>query len=679
MDHNGTLTIDGRLHPVGTHKNLLEVIRSAGIDLPTFCYHSDLSVYSSCRLCMVEVEGRGIVTSCMQRPEPGMIVRTNTAELRRIRRILVELLLASHKVDCPSCPKAVTCQLQRLASRLGVGRVRYRHKPPELPIDESSQALVRDGNKCVLCGDCVRMCNEVQGIGVLEFAHRGSRIQVLPPFGHGLAHVECVDCGQCAAVCPTGALTPKSHVDRVWKALHDPTVKVVAQVAPAVRVGIGEAFGLEPGQSHIGQVVRALRAMGFDRVYDTAFAADLTVVEEGTEFLKRLKERRGLPQFASCCPAWVKMVELHYPDRLENLSSCRSPQQMFGSLAKRHLPQSELGVTADKVFVVSIMPCTAKKFESSREEFHQDGVPDVDAVLTTQELVQMIKEVGLDFAALEPDRLDMPYGFKSGAGVLFGTTGGVAEAILRFAGTKLVGRPPEPVAFSSMRGMEACKEAVVHLGDVPVRVAVVHGLAAARSLLADIAADRRAYDLVEVMACPGGCVGGAGQPPARDARARAARQDGIYQSDTMLQMQSSEENPYLRRLYEEVLGEPSGELAHGWLHTQYRSRRRTTTHQVELAPNGEAPIKVEVCVGTNCHLSGSHRLLRRLLDHLEQTSQGHLVDVTGTFCNEVCDRGPAVRVNGHILEKCTIEQLVGRVEAELAGIEQTSSSGKHGG
>lgn len=664
MDQNKTLTIDGRLHPLGEHRNLLEVIRSAGVDLPTFCYHSDLSVYSSCRLCIVEVEGRGIITSCMQKPEAGMIVRTSTAELRRIRRILVELLLASHKVDCPSCAKAPPCQLQKLATRLGISRVRYRHQAPELPIDDSSEALLRDGNKCVLCGDCVRMCSEVQGIGVLEFAHRGSRIQVLPPFGHGLADVECVDCGQCAAVCPTGAISPKSHVDRVWQALHDPDVKVIAQVAPAVRLGIGEAFGLAPGQNHIGQVVRALRNLGFYRVYDTAFAADMTVVEEGTEFLKRLREGERLPQFASCCPAWVKMVELHYPDLMDHLSSCRSPQQMFGSLVKRRFAEWEPGVSAKQLFVVSVMPCTAKKFEASREEFSQAGVPDVDAVLTTQELAQMIREVGLDFASLEPDRLDMPYGFKSGAGVLFGTSGGVAEAVLRYAAGKLGCRPPETPAFSSIRGMESCKEAVVELGDTPVRVAVVHGLAQARRLLAEISAGDRVYDLVEVMACPGGCVGGAGQPFARDAAVRAARQQGIYQSDTMLQMQSSEENPYLRQLYQEVLGEPNSEVAHAWLHTHYRSRRRTT-HQVELGTGEDAPVKVEVCLGTSCHLSGSHQLFRRLLDHLEETSQGHLVDVMGTFCNELCDRGPAVRVNGETMEKCTLEQLVGRVESAL--------------
>lgn len=666
MDKNATITIDGRLCRIGEHKNLLEVIRSAGIDLPTFCYHSDLSVYGACRLCIVEIEGRGVVTSCTQCPEPGMIVRTSTAELRRIRRITVELLLASHKVDCPACSKASTCQLQRLATRLGVSKVRYRHKHQELPVDDSSEAILRDPNKCVLCGDCVRMCDEIQGIGVLDFAHRGSNIQVLPSFGHALSHVECVDCGQCSAVCPTGALTPKSHIDRVWKAIHDPTVRVVAQVAPAVRVGIGEAFGLSPGQTHMGHVVSALRALGVDRVYDTAFAADLTVLEEGTEFLTRMKEGKRLPQFTSCCPAWVKLVEQHYPEMLRNLSSCRSPQQMFGSLVKRSLPAEEPGLTPDKLFVVSIMPCTAKKFEASREEFSKDGVPDVDAVLTTQELAQMIREAGLDFVSLEPDRLDMPYGFKSGAGVLFGTTGGVSEAVLRFAGGILAKRQVGHIPFNAVRGMDELREASIDIGQGTVRIAVVHGLAAARRLMADIIAGNKNYDLVEVMACPGGCIGGAGQPATRDQRTKSARQNGIYRIDTMLQMHDSDDNPYLKRLYEDVLGKPNSGIAHEWLHTEYHSRKRTASHDVELGADSQAAVKVDVCVGTNCHLRGSHDLLKRLLGHIENSACGHLVDVNATFCNEVCDRGPAVRVNGQTVEKCTFDQLISRVEAEIA-------------
>ncbi|HAP31823.1 MAG TPA: ferredoxin, partial [Firmicutes bacterium] len=337
ITENNTLVIDGRTATIGQQRNLLELIRSVGINMPTFCYHSDLSVYGACRLCVVDIQGRGVVASCTTAPEPGMVVHTNTAELRKVRRITAELLLASHEVSCPTCPKATSCQLLDLTARLGVGTVRYRSKGQKLPVDISSPAVARDPNKCVLCGDCVRICQEVQGIGALDFAYRGSKVQVLPAFGQGLGDVECVNCGQCANICPTGALTVKSDVERVWQALHDPSIIVAVQVAPAVRIGIGEAFGLTAGETYMGQIAAALRHMGASYVYDTAFAADLTVLEEGTEFLNRLRSGERLPQFTSCCPAWVKLAEQRYSDMLENLSSCKSPQQMLGSLVKCEL------------------------------------------------------------------------------------------------------------------------------------------------------------------------------------------------------------------------------------------------------------------------------------------------------------------------------------------------------
>jgi len=665
---DGTIVLDGRMVPIGDHVNLLDLIRASGIDLPTFCYHSDLSVYGACRLCIVEVAGRGIVTSCTARPEPGMVVSTRSAELRNIRKLTAELLLANHDLSCPTCTRAGSCQLRRLAERMGIDRIRFRQRQERLPVDQSSIALVRDPNKCVLCGDCVRVCREVQGIGVLDFANRGSKVQVTPAFGQGLGEVECVHCGQCVNVCPTGALAARSQVNEVWAAIHDPELTVVAQVAPAVRVGIGEAFGLPPGESHIGQTVAALRAMGFDRVYDTGFGADLTVLEEGTEFVRRYRTGRDLPLFTSCCPAWVKLVEQWYPQLLGNLSTCRSPQQALGRLVKRELPR-EIGVAPEKIFMVSIMPCTAKKFEAGRPEMATDGRPDVDAVITVPELVQMIAECGLDFAGLEPDRMDLPYGFKSGAGVLFGTTGGVTEAVLRYA-AEVMGKPlGRPTGFHEVRGMERLREVEVELGDGKLRLAVVHGLAAAQKLVEDVLAGKRQYDLVEVMACPGGCVGGAGQPPARTPSVRAARQASIYQSDTMLQMHNSQDNPYLQRVYADTLGEPGSPAAHDLLHTHYHPRRRTGAIEVEItgaAEPSDRAVRVEVCVGTNCHLRGSHDLLHRLIDQVNERGWGHLVDITATFCNEVCERGPAVRIDDELYEACTLEMVLDRLEHALA-------------
>lgn len=667
-----TLTIDGRLVTIGTERNLLDLIRRAGVEIQTFCYHSDLSVYGACRLCIVDLGDGEIVTACTTAPRPGMVVRTNTAELRQTRRITLELLLAGHDVSCPTCPKSATCRLLDLATRLGVNTVRYRAKAEKRPIDRSSASLVRDPNKCVLCGDCVRLCWEVQGIGVLDFAYRGSQLQVLPAFGLGMGEVECVHCGQCSSVCPTGALAIKSDIDQVWQALHDKTKLVVAQVAPAVRVGIGEAFGLPAGETYMGQVAMALRCMGVARVYDTAFAADLTVLEEGTEFLQRLRSGENLPQFTSCCPSWVKLVEQQYPDMLGNLSTCRSPQQMFGSILKRELAK-ETGMSPDDIFVLSVMPCTAKKFEASRPEFAKENQRDVDAVITTQELALMIREAGLDFASLEPDRLDMPFGFKSGAGVLFGATGGVAEAVLRFAGEIVAKRRVNPAEFHQVRGLEDTKEAFIDLGDTKLSVAVVYGLAAAQRLVDSIRDGRVHYDLIEVMACPGGCIGGAGQPSMKNNAVRSARHEGIQRIDTTLQMHASQENPYLQQLYANVLGEPGSAIAHEILHTTYRSRRRIGALDIgvdEAASDGDgqvdgAPVRIEVCVGTNCHLRGSHTLFHRLIDHIDANALGHLVEIGATFCHEVCDKGPTAKFDGEILEKCTFEDLCARLDRKL--------------
>ena len=664
--NNTTLILDGQTVAFDGERNLLEVVRRANIDLPTFCYHSDLSIYGACRLCLVQVEGRGIVPACSTPPEAGMHVRTVTEEIREIRRITVELLLANHHAHCATCAKSSTCQLRSLARRLGVETVRFKPVGEKVEVDRTSPSLVRDPNKCVLCGDCVRMCAEVQGVGAIDFAHRGSRACVAPAFGKTLDKVECVYCGQCASVCPTGALTPKSDVERVWKALDNKTLTVVAQIAPAVRVALGEQFGFPAGAVSTGQMVAALRAMGFSKVYDTAFAADLTVIEEANEFLKRRAAGERLPQFTSCCPGWVKFAEQYYPSLLPNLSTCRSPQQMLGSLAKDTLP-AQLGIDRRHLVVVSIMPCTAKKFEAARPEFQQDGQPDVDYVLTTQELARMIEEAGLRFEHLEPQSLDMPLGFKTGAGLIFGNSGGVSEAVLRYASETLTGTRSDRVDYHEVRGEAACREVTFTAGGTTLKLAVVSGLRAARTLVDRIRAGTYHCDFVEVMACPGGCVGGAGQPVTRDITARRKRTRGLYEADKELQLHKSQDNHFVAHCYEQTLGTPNSPKAHALLHTHYHSRRRMEGDGVALTGNADGRLPVRVCVGTSCFVRGSQALLQGLMRHIEANGLTDRVDLQATFCFESCNRGPTVRIGEQVFERCTLDRARAALTDVLAG------------
>jgi NADH-quinone oxidoreductase subunit G len=660
------MIIDGREVELGTEKNLLELIRRSGIDLPTFCYHSDLSVYGACRLCLVSVEGRGLVAACSTAPEQGMKVRTSTEEIRDIRRIAVELLLANHEQSCPTCAKSSSCQLQGLARKLGIEKVRFAPSHPAAPVDRSSLALVRDPNKCILCGDCVRFCAEIQGIGAIDFANRGSQVAVQPAFGRDLASGECVNCGQCASVCPTGAIVPRSETREVWKALEDTEKTVVAQIAPAVRVALGEHFGIAPGVLTTGQIAAALKIMGFRQVYDTSFAADLTVIEEAEEFLARKTAGERLPLFTSCCPAWVKFAEHHYPDLLPNLSSCRSPQAMFGSLAREVLP-ARLGIEEKNLFVVSIMPCTAKKYEARRPELARGGSPDVNAVITTQELAAMIGEAGIRFDQLAPESLDTPFGFKTGAGVIFGASGGVSEAVLRYAAEKLSGQRLDAVDFPAVRGESGTRTVVVRVGTTQIRLAVVAGLAAARTLADKIRSGEESYDIVEVMACPGGCVGGAGQPVTRDPAARRARAKGLYTADKTLELHSSQDNYVVRECYAQTLGAPGSSVAHELLHTVYQSRKRIVDNGIELRGQGsDALLEVSVCVGTSCYLRGSQDLLRALISRLEEKGIAEAVDLKATFCFERCGRGPTVRVGDMIIEKCTVDKALAAIETALS-------------
>ena len=665
-----TVTIDGRIIALEGERNLLKLIRKSGIDLPTLCYHPDLTAYGSCRLCIVDIEGRGIFSSCSTPPEAGMVIRTNTEELREIRKITVELLLANHKRECTSCRRNGSCQLQRIAQRLGVGDIRFRHVNTPQPIDSSSISLIRDPNKCILCGNCVRYCSEIQGVAAIDFAYRGHKAAVLPPFNHGMGEGECINCGQCTAVCPTGALVPVSEVDAVWKAIHDPQKTVVVQLAPAVRVAIGEHFGLEYRSQTTGQVVAALKRIGCDIVYDTSFSADLTVVEEANEFIARKTNGEHLPILTSCCPGWVKFVEQYFPQNLHNLSSCRSPQQMMGSLVKHTLP-GQLGKNRDDIVMVAIMPCTAKKYEARRPEFITAGVPDVDYVLTTQELAMMIEETGLSLGELNPASFDMPMGFKTGAGVIFGNSGGVTEAVLRYATGKLTGQNLIDPEFQELRGEDSLRVIRTSIGGMELRLAIVHGLAKARQAMEQINDGSLVVDLVEVMACPGGCIGGAGQPLARNIKEkRRIRTTSLYTTDRQLDLHSSQENHFVNECYQKYLGEPGSRAAHQLLHTHYNQRRRLGQDEMVVEPVTEAhtadmPLTVRVCAGTGCFLRKSQSIIQGLMKHIEANDLTERVNIQASYCFELCSEGPNVAVGETIISQATLEKVVSAIHEEL--------------
>ena len=548
----GYMIIDGQKVEFADEKNILTLVRKAGIDLPTFCYHSELSVYGACRMCMVEDKRGGTVASCSAPPRDGMEIYTNTVRLKKYRKMILELILANHDRDCTVCEKNGRCRLQELAIRFGIKRIRFEKDHGTLPVDNSSAAIVRNPNKCILCGDCVRMCEEVQGVGVLGLAYRGSRIRVTPAFNRPLSRTECVGCGQCRTVCPTGALTIRNDTEKAWAALQDKSKRVIAQIAPAVRVALGEEFGLEPGEAAMGKIVAALRKMGFDQIYDTCLGADLTVMEEGWELEERLAGKEALPLFSSCCPAWVKYAENRYPELLGNISSCRSPQQMFGAVIKEQFKKMKEEDGKENV-VIAIMPCTAKKYEAAKPEYCHGGEYDVDMVITTQELAMMIKEQGIIFNELEYEAPDMPFGLASGAGVIFGVSGGVAEAVLRRCSRDKTPAGFKELAFTGIRGMKGMKEAEADIGGRRIQVAVVNGLKNADELVKLILKGEKRYDFVEMMACPGGCIGGAGQPVPQELRARRQRARGIYNADAASAIKSSEENPAILALYNGIL------------------------------------------------------------------------------------------------------------------------------
>ena len=557
----GTITINGKKVEFTDEKNVLTIIRKAGFEVPTLCYQPELSIFGACRLCMVEDDRGRFFASCSEEPRDGMVIYTHTERLRKNRKLIVELLLAAHCRDCTTCDKHGRCKLQKLAYQLGINNVRFENHREIQPVDFSSPAIVRDPNKCILCGCCVRACSELQGIGVLAFAHRGTDATVTTAFDRKMAMTNCVSCGQCRVVCPTGALTIHHNMTDVWQALGDKNTRVVAQIAPAVRVAIGEAFGLPKGENSMGKVVAALHRMGFDEVFDTAYTADLTIMEESAEFLERVKAGANLPLMTSCCPAWVKYVENERPEFLKNLSTARSPMQMFASVLKENYRKKD-AEDGRTTFHIAIMPCTAKKMEARREEFRDAyGVPYVDLVLTTQEVVQMMKESGIRFQMLEKESPDLPYGMGSGAAEIFGTSGGVAEAVIRCCTPDKSKNALRTIEHSGLRGTDAVRFAEVTINGRKVRAAIVHGLGSAAKLLDQIQSGEVQADLVEVMSCRTGCVGGAGQPYALMAK-KLQRAQGLYEIDRSAMFKRSERNPVIDAMYANGLADRAHELLH---------------------------------------------------------------------------------------------------------------------
>jgi len=586
------LTVDDIKVEVPEGTSLLDACRQAGAKIPTLCYLEGVQTIGACRLCLVEVEGaRTLVASCAQPATEGMVVKTTSSRARRGRRAVLELLLSEHDGDCQTCARSADCELRNLALQMGIDEISYPGEKTRKLTDSSTPGLVRDTGKCVSCRRCVTACNEVQGVGALFPQGRGFTTLIGPAFASNLSDVVCVQCGQCAAVCPVGAITENSAVEQVWSELDDPNKHVIVQTAPAIRGALGEEFGYEPGTLVTGKMVSALRRLGFDAVFDTNFTADLTIIEEGTELLTRLKkalvdgEPVALPMFTSCSPGWINYVEHFNPDMLSNLSTCKSPQQMFGALAKTYYAK-KLGISPKNIVVVSVMPCTAKKFECARPEMGRDGVQDVDMVLTTRELARMIKQAGIDFTSLPEQKMDRPLGMSTGAADIFAVTGGVMEAALRTAYEIVTGEsfPFANLHVAPITGLDGVKEASVtierttpewaFLKGATLNVAVAHGLGNAQKVIDRIRNGEATYHFVEVMTCPGGCIGGGGQPRLTSDAVRQARIRAIYAEDESRELRKSHENPDILALYDEYLGEPLGHVSHELLHTKYTEKDR---------------------------------------------------------------------------------------------------------
>jgi len=571
------ITIDSRKIQVPKNYTILEAARYANIDIPTLCFLKDINEIGACRMCVVEIQGaKSLQAACVYPVSEGLVIYTQSPAVREARKVTLELILSNHEKKCLTCVRSRSCELQKLAEELNIKDLRFEGETYKFPLDDSSPSIVRDPNKCILCRRCVSMCKNVQGVAVIDTNERGFRTIVSSAFNKSLNEVPCTMCGQCINVCPVGALREKDDTDKVWEALANKDLHVVVQTAPAVRVALGEEFGMPIGTRVTSKMVAALRRLGFKKVFDTDTAADLTIMEEGTELIERIKNGGKLPLITSCSPGWIKFCEHYYPEFLDNLSSCKSPHQMFGAVLKSYYAEKE-GIDPSKIFVVSVMPCTAKKFEAQRPEMSSTGYPDVDVVLTTRELARMIREAGIDFKDL-PDRyFDDPMGEASGAAVIFGATGGVMEAALRTVAEVVSGKPADNIEYNEVRGVEGIKEATIQLEGLTLKAAVAHGLGNARKLLDKIKAGEADYHFVEIMACPGGCVNGGGQPiQPSEVRSwidiRTERAKAIYEEDKSLPIRKSHENPKIKMLYDEFFGKPGSHKAHELLHTHYAKR-----------------------------------------------------------------------------------------------------------
>lgn len=569
------INIDGLEMIVEKGTTVLEAARLAGIHIPTLCYLKDVNKPSSCRACVVEV-GPKVIASCTLTAEEGMDIKTNSKKVRNARKTVVELLLSDHKRECLTCGRNEKCELQTLSKELNIREIRFEGERTRGELDYTSPAIVRDIEKCILCGRCVGTCSNVQTVDAIGFINRGFDTIIGPAFGKSLGDSVCVNCGQCILACPVGALHEHENIDDVWKAIEDPNKLVVVQTAPAVRVALGEEFGLPIGTRVTGKMVSALRKIGFDKVFDTNFAADLTIMEEGTELINRLQSGENLPLMTSCCPGWVKFVEHNFSDMLDNLSTCKSPHEMEGAVIKSYFAK-KIEIDPKNIVVVSIMPCTAKKFEGQREELSNDGMQDVDYVLTTRELAQMIKETGVNFVNLKDEAFDNPFE-GTGAAVIFGATGGVAEAALRTVFELIAGEELETIEYTAVRGIEGIKEASVELPNgTVINTAVIHGLGNARKVMELIRNGKKVYHFIEVMACEGGCINGGGQPIVdknirENIDVKKERIKAIYDEDKSLPFRKSHKNPYIKKIYEDFLGEPNSHLSHELLHTHYVKR-----------------------------------------------------------------------------------------------------------
>ena len=571
------INIDGKDISVKEGSTILEAARQANIDIPTLCYLKGINQIGDCRMCIVEIEGRkGFATSCIQRAEEGMVVHTHTPAVLEARRMVLDLIISNHAKDCLTCTRNGNCELQALAIKFNVLSIDYEGERTKHKVDDKSPSIVRDFNKCVLCRRCVGACKNVQNIGAIDCINRGFESCISTAGDNSLADVDCTYCGQCIEACPTGALHEKDDTAKVWMKLKDPDIYTVVQTAPSVRVALGEEFGMPIGENTAGKMVTALRKLGFDKVFDTNTGADFTIMEEANEFVERVSDGGVLPMVTSCCPAWVRFAEKNYPDQLEHLSSCKSPHQMFGAVIKSYYAK-KFNVDPSKIYTVSVMPCIAKKYECTREEMEENGLRDVDAVITTRELARMIKQGNIEYTTLEDSLFDDPMGEASGAGAIFGTTGGVMEAALRTAADTIERKDLGQFEYKDVRGGAGIKKASVTIAGREIKVVVASGLKNARKIMDEIRAGKADYDFVEIMACPGGCVMGGGQP-IKNSKTRSTvdvrelRANSLYSIDEKSVVRKSHENPTIKTIYKEFFGEPGSEVAHKYLHTTYHKQ-----------------------------------------------------------------------------------------------------------